>query len=553
MFSNFNHFNDKLLFLKAQEYTWPCNCNFFNIIFFNIFISVIICLIHFLIYPFQISLHPDTTGSIEAAESFIEEGKLLQPFEWTYIFERKGKLTMPRDGKIINLNNDDRVGVNWYPPGYSLLIALGLAIGFTTAETASICFYACMFLSINIWLLWAVRVKIPISIIIISVCTYLKTAPATITDPFGYFFAALIMFLSTFRLTPITLLAGGIAAAIAVQFRHAAIFLPITWFFMCIYRCNSRPQLFWLIVSCIVGIFTDLLSKLLRSGSVDVMGNVWDGQFPSLVEITKASYYAVNGGWSPSSYGLKFISLFLCLATIFYLLDRYKKKQISRWEIDLVIMQVGTLIVLCGAQYKYGADFTKAPIAIARYWHYVTPGIVCLQVISFGWLMFKISRRTLFHYIPKLCCSFFFFIVVFELILENRTKLFKFKQSPDGFSRSELFESVHEQLRNIDLLATLTDSHQFTFTSVDPKKHKNIFYMEGFFSLKSGNIALVTTGSKRGEIARATCMTELTLLRDTEIFPETVHVTLFKLSANEVVYFPKTSAENELILIQNPK
>jgi hypothetical protein len=498
-------------------------------------------LAHALIYPFPIFLHPDTTGLVLAGEALANEGRAVQPFRWDYIFEVLEKKTVSGDTEIVDLGQDDRMPGIIYPPGYSWIVAAGISVGLSASQTCLIAFYLTMLSAAFCWLLWAQRMGISRIAILLGLLTVLMSGPATVTDPFGWLAAAFVLTVVTFEFNIWCVIAATIVMTWADLIRHAAILIAIAWFWLWMTRRITVIQRLMIVVSCAIVVTGDLGSKFLRTGGMDPM-SLFSGGWPTSVEVVKAFVYALLGGWTPVSVWLKIILVLLAGLGLPGVLLKARKFAMPRWVLDLLIFQSATAFVLCVAQYKYGADFTKAPIAIARYWRYCTPGLICLHLYGLGRVSqalmsrFQADQKSVFRHALSACYALTLMAATLQWVHDSRIKWSGYVEGPDGFSRREATSRVHAELQNRPLLAVLTDNHQRTFTAIEPAKTKSIYGMSGFYSDVDGVIALVTGDGERGRVARAACEDKLQK-EDSRQITESIRVDLYHLPAGRTVRF----------------
>ncbi len=499
--------------------------------------------VHALIYPYAVYLHPDTTGLVIAGEALADEGRLVQPFRWDYIFEVSGKDIVSDDQPIVSLDHDARVGGVIYPPGYSWIVAAGRLAGLSTSQTCWGAFYAALGLSAFCWLWWGQRSGVPLSSVCVGLLTLLAIGPATVTDPFGWLAAAVILLIVTFEFRLALIVLATIVMIWADLIRHAAILAGAAWFWLWMTRRITVGQRLWVCVSCAVIVVVDFLAKYLRTGGLDPM-SMFQGGWPDSTEAVRAVYYAVLGGWSPNAAVLKVLVGLLAGLGLVGLLIRPRTALQQRWICDLVILQGATAFVLCIAQYKYGADFTKAPVAIARYWRYCAPGLVCAHLFGLGLLVGRYSGSS-----PRwrtLMMSAYAIVVVAAValsVVENRERWSANVVGHDGFGRRSTTAEVHQLLQSdSQLTAVLTDNHQLVFTAVDPQQIHCIYYQSGFVSEAGGRIAVVTSQTDRGQNVVDVCESLLTRVAAEDV-SESVSVRTYELPPGQVIEFdPKELA-----------
>jgi hypothetical protein len=508
-------------------------------VLFLLAISALGILLHCVVFPFPPYIHPDTTGLIIAGETLANEGKAVQPYRWDYVFEVLGKFNVSDEAPVVDLSSDQRVPGEKYPPGYSWLVALGVSVGLSASDTCQVIFYLTLFLTSFCWLFWAQRCDIGLGVSVFSLLPLLMSGPATVTDPLGYLAASVLFAALTCQLTWRTLLMAVVVMAYADLTRYAAILLVGFWFMAWMTRRIDLRQRFWVGVSCAIVFLIDIFWKKISSGGLDPMSQ-FSGGWPNASEVVRASVYACLGGWTPESVVLKAIFVACVANGVVGVLHSFRLGELPGWVLDVIILQFATFMVLVVAQYKYGADFTQAPVAIARYWRYGAPGLICVHHFGISYLyasvfgLFKIKYRFVsvlpFGYLIVLLLS------TVQLMASNRDKWVSYRLGQDGFLRREREHEVHVYVQQFDPQALLADNHEEVFGAIEPKRTKSIFYMDGFEVSDNGLIAFVSNSTQRGLHVKEVLDQQLEIV-DYREFGDRVSVGIYRATKGALVLF----------------
>lgn len=511
-------------------------------------IAAFVVLIHRMVFPFAIHIHPDTTGLIVSGEALAAEGKALQPFRWDYVFEHLGKINVSSEQPVVTLEEDQRVEGVKYPHGYSWIVATGNLAGLSTDKTCQFAFYLTMFGAAFCWLTWASRWEIPLPVALVSLAPLVMNGPATVTDPFGYLAAVVLLLILSSDFNPRWIIAAFLVMAFADLIRYAAILLIFFWFGAWMFRPITWTRRFWICVSCVAVVAVDTAWKFLSSGGLDPMSE-FSGGWPDSGELARACVYAITGGWTPISTWLKALLVgFAGLGMLGAVLAAIQK-QFPRWIGDVLFIQAATIFVLSVAQYKYGADFTQAPISIARYWKYCAPGLICVHMFGLAYLGSLLPARqdetaTNARLITRLSYAAVIVASLVQWNIADRGKWQKYKLGSDNFLRRATNHDIHQYLEEQDLVAVLADAHEsvFGFTKFPQQKIKSVYYMSGFESNTEGKLALVLNSSKRGLMVKDKLDEELKLLEFVEI-SEKKHISLYALPSKARIVFEQSDGK----------
>lgn len=147
-----------------------------------------LALVPFIIYPGGIELAGDQTVQIIAAQALVEEGHLRVPL----------RTDDPHPKELI-VGTDLRRTLRWFPPGYSILIAVGVKLGLSVASAASLLFFLHRAIFSFFWLRIGRYLGIP-SIEVLGAILFCIVIfyPSTTTDGFAAALvgALLLVFLS---------------------------------------------------------------------------------------------------------------------------------------------------------------------------------------------------------------------------------------------------------------------------------------------------------------------------------------------------------------------
>ena len=469
----------------------------------TLLISFFIIGFHLVVHPFATYLHPDTTGSLISGQALADEGRAVQPFTWDYIAFHKGKSPLPETLPVVELQEDLRVPTLRYPPGYAWLIATGLKLGFSASQTCLVVFYGVTFLSAFFWQLWAIRCGISLFRSAISLSPLVFFGPATTTDPICFLIAVVLLFLLTKELRTSTVFVACFLMVGANMIRYASILLVPFWFLACLTRPINLKNKIIVGVSCVIVVCVDQLSKASRIAGGDPYDD-FSGRFPEAYEIAQALVFAAIGGWVPSVLWLKILLAAFVGCGLLGIALSIKTRELPRWVVDLALLQMSSAIVLVVAQYKYGDDFTQAPLSIARYWRYCAPGLICAYLYGSSFLYRNsVAIRGSAYHIGRVAVPGCFSVVLLLCLVDQATvsRIYHSEMvvGADGFSRNPETHAAQDYLRRLNVDQVLTDHHDTVFgiLSLDQRRIRSLYAISGLKVEGQKLIALVLRKSKK--------------------------------------------------------